>query len=189
MRRAGRSTAGPGADAGPAAARSGAALDLDKAEFGNRTRRTRQATDMHLFSVESGTRTTGVAGRPSATSTGLYSRRRTLRLDFRAVRAIFGSRKVPNEASELGALGGTRTPNLLIRRSGRTVQGCPVVAVCWPDFPGPSFCVGSWLWSWLQSTGCPQPEHPMNPNRISSSGQSGPGRFRLDQRACWVLRG
>jgi hypothetical protein len=29
--------------------------------------------------------------------------------------------------------------DLLIRRSGRTVQGCPVVAVCWPDVLWPSF--------------------------------------------------
>ena len=47
----------------------------------------------------------------------------------------------------------------LIRRSGQTVQGYPVVAVRWPDVPGPSFCVGScWLWPSLQSRGCPQPE-------------------------------
>ena len=51
----------------------------------------------------------------------------------------------------LGALGGTRTPNLLIRSYGRTVQTCPGVAVLWGDVPGPSSCIGSWLWSWQQS--------------------------------------
>jgi hypothetical protein len=80
----------------------------------------------------------------------------------------------------------------LICRSGRTIQGCPVVAVCWPDVPGPSFCVGSWLWpwlpSWLQSRGCPQPERA-NPNRISSSRRRGSDSFLLDQRTPSVLRG
>ena len=59
------------------------------------------------------------------------------------------------------------------------------MAVCWPDVPGPSFCVGSWLWpwlqSWLQSRGCLQPERA-NPNRISSSDHGRPDRFRLDRR-------
>lgn len=80
----------------------------------------------------------------------------------------------------------------LIRRSGQTVQGCPVVAVCWPDVPGLSFCVGSWLWpwlqSWLQSRGCPQPERA-NPNRISSSGHGCPDRFKLDQPSRPVFPG
>jgi len=31
-----------------------------------------------------------------------------------------------------GALGGTRTPNLLIRRAGGTVLGCPWASVSWP---------------------------------------------------------
>jgi hypothetical protein len=79
-----------------------------------------------------------------------------------------------------------------IRRSGRTVQGCPVVAACWPDVPGPSFCIGGWLgpWlqSWLQSRGCPQPERA-NPNRISSSGYSCPDRFKLDQPSRPVFSG
>ena len=47
--------------------------------------------------------------------------------------------------------GSCRCNDHLLRRSGRAVQGCPVVAVCWPDVPEPSFRVGSWLWPWLQS--------------------------------------
>ena len=42
-----------------------------------------------------------------------------------------------------GALGGTRTPNLLIRRHGRTVQNRPGVALCWGDIPGLSSRVDS----------------------------------------------
>jgi hypothetical protein len=61
-----------------------------------------------------------------------------------------------------------------IRRSGRTVQGCPVVPVCWPDVPEPSFCVSSWLWSWLQSwlqsRGCPQPEQLAPGDRLHCAG-------------------
>ena len=45
-----------------------------------------------------------------------YSCRRALWLYLRALRAIFGSLKVSNVTCALGALGGTRTPNLLIRR-------------------------------------------------------------------------
>ncbi len=33
-----------------------------------------------------------------------------------------------------------------IRRSGRTVQDCPVMAACWADVPGLSSRVGIWLW-------------------------------------------
>ena len=57
--------------------------------------------------------------------------------------------------SDLGALGGTRTPNLLIRRSGQVVQDRPPPVVGWADIPGLSTCVGrrpmAWLQSWLQS--------------------------------------
>jgi 8-oxo-dGTP pyrophosphatase MutT (NUDIX family) len=64
------------------------------------------------------------------------------------------------------------------------------VTVCWPDVPGPSFCVDGWLWpwlqSWLQSRGCPQPERA-NPNRISSLGRGCPDRFKLDHRRRSVL--
>ena len=49
-----------------------------------------------------------------------------------------------------GALGGTRTPNLLIRSNGQTVQTCPGVAVLWADVLGPSYRVCSWPWSWQQ---------------------------------------
>jgi|SRR5215475_8451892 len=50
-----------------------------------------------------------------------------------------------------GALGGTRTPSLLIRSLGRTVQICPGVAVLWGDVPGLSSFVGGWPRSWQQS--------------------------------------
>jgi hypothetical protein len=80
--------------------------------------------------------------------------------------------------------GGQRVREHLIRRSGQTVQACPIVAFRWPDVPWPSFCVDSWLWpwlqSWLQSRGCPQPERA-NPNRIGSSPHGCPDRFKLDQ--------
>src|SRR6185312_10251642 len=55
----------------------------------------------------------------------------------------------------IGALGGTRTPNLLIRRSGHIVQDRPSPVVGWADIPELSTCVGccsaAWLQSWLQS--------------------------------------
>ncbi len=50
----------------------------------------------------------------------------------------------------MSALGGTRTPNLLIRRNGRTVQACPEVAVCWADVPSLSPCIRDWLQPWQQ---------------------------------------
>jgi hypothetical protein len=58
-------------------------------------------------------------------------------------------------AFDLGALGGTRTPDLLIRRSGQVVQDRPSPVVGWADIPELSTCVGrrpaAWLQSWLQS--------------------------------------
>jgi hypothetical protein len=55
----------------------------------------------------------------------------------------------------IGALGGTRTPNLLIRRSGQVVQDRPSPVVGWVDIPELSMCVGgrpaAWLQRWLQS--------------------------------------
>ena len=148
VRRAGHPRLSGGADAGQSS----------KTQLGNRTRRTRQANaDIHLFSVESGTRTTGVAGRLSATSTGPYSRRRALRLYFRAVRAIFGSLKVPNQAPDLGALGGTRTPNLLIRRFQygrpapfRSIRDLRLVSAGCPGGSRSSEgCSSVWLPAWL----------------------------------------
>jgi hypothetical protein len=57
--------------------------------------------------------------------------------------------------SDLGALGGTRTPNLLIRRSGQVVQDRPSPVVGWADIPGLSMCVGrrpaAWQQCWQQS--------------------------------------
>ena len=53
------------------------------------------------------------------------------------------------------ALGGTRTPSLLIRRSGQVVQDGPSPVVGWAGIPELSTCVGccsaAWLQSWLQS--------------------------------------
>ena len=54
-----------------------------------------------------------------------------------------------------GALGGTRTPNLLIRRSGQVAQDRPSMVAGWTYIPGLSTCVGccsaAWLQCWLQS--------------------------------------
>jgi len=56
--------------------------------------------------------------------------------------------------SDLGALGGTRTPNLLIRRSGQVVQDRPSPVAGWADMPGLSTYMGrrpvAWLQRWLQ---------------------------------------
>lgn len=49
-----------------------------------------------------------------------------------------------------GALGGTRTPILLIRRSGRVIQGCPSRSVHGTDAPGSSICGNRSLQSWQQ---------------------------------------
>src|SRR5262249_8462592 len=54
----------------------------------------------------------------------------------------------------MSALEGTRTPNLLIRRSGQVVQDRPPWSVRWADIPELYTCVGrrpvAWLQSWLQ---------------------------------------
>jgi hypothetical protein len=58
-------------------------------------------------------------------------------------------------ACELGALGGTRTPNLLIRRSGHIVQDRPLRSLRWADIPQLSAwdapCPAAWQQCWLQS--------------------------------------
>ena len=58
-------------------------------------------------------------------------------------------------ACELGALGGTRTPNLLIRRSGHIVQDRPLRSLRWADIPLMSAwdapCPAAWQQCWLQS--------------------------------------
>jgi hypothetical protein len=55
----------------------------------------------------------------------------------------------------MSALGGTRTPNLLIRRSGHIVQDRPLRSVRWADIPQLSVwdapCPAAWLQHWLQS--------------------------------------
>jgi hypothetical protein len=55
-----------------------------------------------------------------------------------------------SKLSDLGALGGTRTPNLLIRSSGQVVQDRPVVSALWADVPGLSSRADSWLRPWQQ---------------------------------------
>ena len=56
-----------------------------------------------------------------------------------------------------GALGGTRTPNLLIRRSRHIVQDRPLRSVCWADIPELSVrdrrCPAAWQQYWQQSRG------------------------------------
>jgi hypothetical protein len=51
---------------------------------------------------------------------------------------------------ELGALGGTRTPNLLMRRSGQALQDRPSRSVRWADIPELSTCVGRRPAAWQQ---------------------------------------
>jgi hypothetical protein len=57
--------------------------------------------------------------------------------------------------AELGALGGTRTPNLLIRRSSHIVQDRPSWSVRWADIPESSAhvqrCPATWQQYWQQS--------------------------------------
>jgi len=55
----------------------------------------------------------------------------------------------------MSALGGTRTPNLLIRRSGRIVQDRPLRSLRWADIPQLSAwdapCPAAWQQCWQQS--------------------------------------
>ena len=55
----------------------------------------------------------------------------------------------------MGALGGNRTPNLLIRRSGRVVQNRPLRSARWADIPQLSArggcCPAAWQQYWQQS--------------------------------------
>jgi len=67
-----------------------------------------------------------------------------------------------------GALGGTRTPSLLIRRLRQVVQDCPGVAGCWADIPGLSSCVRNWPWAWQRFW---QQSQPL----VSTLGVSGGG--------------
>ena len=62
-------------------------------------------------------------------------------------------RTLHRHRSDLGvrcALGGTRTPNLQIRRTGRTVWDCPLLATCWVGLPVLSARIGRWLPAWQQ---------------------------------------
>ena len=56
----------------------------------------------------------------------------------------------PSASENMSALGGTRTPNLLIRRSGQLVQDRPSPVVGWADIPELSTCVGCCSAPWLQ---------------------------------------
>ena len=89
-------------------------------------------------------------------------------------------RRWPLTCGDCGALGGTRTPNLLIRRSGHIVQNRPVPVMCWADVPGLSArdgrCPAAWQQYWQQSAGATR-----EPNRISSSGRGGPDQVNLNQ--------
>jgi hypothetical protein len=61
----------------------------------------------------------------------------------------------PSSWGNCGALGGTRTPNLLIRRSRHIVQDRPSRSVCWADIPELSArdrrCLAAWQQYWQQS--------------------------------------
>jgi hypothetical protein len=57
---------------------------------------------------------------------------------------------IGERAVELGALGGTRTPNLLIRRSGQVVQDRPSWTVRWADIPQLSALDGRCPAAWQQ---------------------------------------
>ena len=67
-----------------------------------------------------------------------------------------GVRSLPNSDNKTltwgfgGAPGGTQTPNLLIRRSRRIVQGRPLRSVRWADIAPPSAPVGRRLAAWQQ---------------------------------------
>ena len=64
-------------------------------------------------------------------------------------------RTASHMAYELGALGGTGIPSLLIRRSRQVVQDRPSPVVGWADIPELSTCVGrcpaAWQQCWKQS--------------------------------------
>ena len=79
-----------------------------------------------------------------------------------------------------GALGGTRTPNLLIRRSGQVVQDRLLPVMCWVDVPQLSAldrpCPAAWQQYWQQTAGGCAEAH-----RIAGAGPSGPDRSMLDQ--------
>ena len=74
------------------------------------------------------------------------------------------------------ALGGTRTPSLLIRRSGRIVQGRPTWSVRWGDLPQLSMpgrrCPPSWQQCWQQLRRAPAPGIRSLPYQVSSVSSS-----------------
>jgi hypothetical protein len=71
-------------------------------------------------------------------------------------------RPVPRSepAADLGALGGTRTPNLLIRRLRQVVQDRPLRSVRWADIPQLSArnrcCPVAWQQYWQQVRSIPR---------------------------------
>ena len=104
--------------------------------------------------------------RPS-TCTGTYTPERwtatltgSMRRPPKVMRPKCGQTRTPTKPSQRsqgaelgngGALGGTRTPNLLIRRSGQVVQDRPLRSVRWADIPQLSTrdrrCPAAWLQS------------------------------------------
>ena len=77
-------------------------------------------------------------------------------------------RPVPRSepAADLGALGGTRTPNLLIRSSRHIVQDRPLWSVRWADIPQLSIrgwcCPPPWQQYWQQSPPGPAERRALN---------------------------
>jgi hypothetical protein len=85
----------------------------------------------------------------------------------------------------LSALGGTRTLNLLIRRSGHIVQDRPSPVMGWVDIPELSTCVGScseaWLQSWLQSR-----RNGADPRSSANEGRTYPQLARIVRALCAI---
>jgi hypothetical protein len=92
------------------------------------------------------TRATRPADEPPLRSALLY---------FAAVRSMQKAGPKIGTGRWAGALGGTRTPNLLIRRSRHIVQDRPSRSVCWADIPElsarDSRCPTAWQQYWQQS--------------------------------------
>jgi hypothetical protein len=80
-----------------------------------------------------------------------------------------------------GALGGTRTPNLLIRRSGQVVQDRPSPVVRWADVPQLSACVSRCPPPWQQYW-----QQPQEPETHTRSVQW-MARVRSGQAPAWPL--
>jgi hypothetical protein len=88
------------------------------------------------------------------------------------------------------ALGGTRTPNLLIRSSGQVVQGRPVVSALWADVPDSSMPdrrrLAAWQQCWQQSSaGLPRRSRealrpsPRSGTLLATAGRALPAREEM----------